>query len=49
VLNPFFMFATGIEASCPTIDEKRTRVAQMESCQHYRLWRRDFDLVDELG
>lgn len=49
MLNPFFMFATGIEGSCPTIDGKRTRVDQMESCQHYRLWSRDFDLVDELG
>ena len=49
MLNPFFMFATGIEASCPTIDDKRTRVDQMESSRHYELWRRDFELVDQLG
>src|SRR5690349_17064183 len=44
-----FMFATGIENSCPTIHRGRVRVDQMESCDHYRCWRRDFDLVQELG
>ena len=43
------MFATGIENSIPTIDNGRVRVDQMESCGHYRLWRTDFDLLDELG
>jgi beta-glucosidase/6-phospho-beta-glucosidase/beta-galactosidase len=44
-----FMFATGIENSYPTIDGGRTRVDEMESCRHYDLWRRDFDLVEETG
>ena len=43
------MFATGIENSIPTIDNGRTRVDQMESCGHYRLWRTDFDCCEELG
>jgi beta-glucosidase len=42
------MFATGIENSNPTIDGGRTRVDQMESCGHYRYWREDFALVQEL-
>ncbi|HVQ09927.1 MAG TPA: family 1 glycosylhydrolase [Allosphingosinicella sp.] len=44
-----FMFATGIENSIPTIDNGRTRVDQMDSCRHYKHWRLDFDLVEELG
>jgi beta-glucosidase len=44
-----FMFATGIENSIPTINGGRTRVDQMESCGHYRRWRDDFDLVEEMG
>ena len=43
------MFATGIEASSPTIDNARTRVDQMEKSGHYERWRTDFDLVEELG
>lgn len=43
------MFATGIENSIPTIDNGRTRVDQMESCGHYKHWRRDFDCVEEIG
>jgi len=43
------MFATGIENSIPKIKGGRIRVDQMESCGHYRHWRRDFDLVEELG
>ena len=43
------MFATGIENSIPRIDNGRTRVDQMESCGHYRHWRTDFDLVEEIG
>jgi beta-glucosidase len=44
-----FMFATGIENSIPTIDNGTIRVDQMESCGHYKLWRDDFDAVQELG
>lgn len=43
------MFATGIENSIPKINGGRERVDQMESCGHYRLWRKDFELVQELG
>src|SRR3712207_3681742 len=43
------MFATGIENSIPTIHNGRHRVDQMESCGHYRHWRTDFDLVEDLG
>ena len=46
---PYFIFATGIENSYPTIDHGRTRVDEMEACRHYELWRKDFDLVQELG
>jgi len=40
------MFTTGIENSCPTVDGRR--VDEMEKCRHYKMWREDFDLVDEL-
>lgn len=43
------MFATGVENSAPTIDNKRTRVDEMESCGHYDRWREDFALVQEMG
>ncbi len=43
------MFATGIENSIPTIDNGRTRVDQMEVCDHYNRWREDFDCVQEVG
>lgn len=43
------MFSTGIENSIPTIDNGRTRVDQMEVCGHYKHWRTDFDLLDEIG
>jgi beta-glucosidase len=43
------MFATGVENSIPTIKGGRLRVDQMESCGHYRNWRKDFDLVEEMG
>ena len=49
MINPFFMFATGIEASSPTIDNGQTRVDQMEKSGHYAKWRTDFDLVEQLG
>jgi beta-glucosidase len=44
-----FMFATGIENSVPTINGGRTRVDEMDSCGHYKHWRTDFALVDEMG
>ena len=43
------MFATGIEGSNPTIHQGKTRVDELEKCGHYRHWRRDFELVQELG
>lgn len=46
---PHFMFATGIENSNPTIRNGRVRIDQMEKCGHYRHWRTDFDLVEQLG
>ena len=42
-----FMFATGIENSYPMVGGKR--VDEMAKCGHYRLWRTDFDLVQDLG
>ncbi len=48
-MRPTFLFATGIENSAPTIDGGRRRVDEMEACGHYRDWRRDFDLVQDLG
>jgi beta-glucosidase/6-phospho-beta-glucosidase/beta-galactosidase len=44
-----FMFATGIECSYPTIDGGRWRLDQLEMTGHYRHWRRDLELVRELG
>jgi beta-glucosidase/6-phospho-beta-glucosidase/beta-galactosidase len=49
MLNPFFLFATGIENSYPRIKGGRLRVDQMEACRHYELWRTDFALVREMG
>lgn len=46
---PFFLFATGIENSSPTIHNGRTRIDEMESCGHYKYWQTDFDLVEEMG
>ena len=48
-MAPGFIFATGIENSIPTIDNGRTRIDEMEKCGHYRHWRTDFDLVQEMG
>ena len=44
-----FLFATGIENSYPTIRNGTHRVDEMETCGHYRHWRRDFELLRELG
>ena len=44
----YFMFATGIENSCPTIDNGRTRIDEMAKCGHYKYWQTDFELLREL-
>jgi len=46
------MFTTGIENSYPTIrleDGRMHRVDEMEKTGHYKLWKKDFDLVSNLG
>lgn len=43
------MFATGVENSSPTIQSGRVRVDEMEKCGHYKAWRTDLDLVQEIG
>src|SRR4051812_14400290 len=48
-LNPAFLFATGIENSAPTILGGRVRIDEMEKCGHYKYWREDFALVEEMG
>lgn len=48
-MKPFFMFATGIENSSPTINHGRERVDEMEKCGHYEKWREDFKCVSNLG
>ena len=45
----FFLFATGIENSYPTIQGGRLRVDEMQKCGHYDRWREDFDCVQALG
>jgi beta-glucosidase/6-phospho-beta-glucosidase/beta-galactosidase len=47
--TPYFMFATGIENSAPTINNGRTRIDQMEKCHHYKYFKDDFALTRELG
>ena len=49
MFNPFFMFATGIENSIPTIGNGRVRVDELEKCAFYENWRTDFDLLEEIG
>jgi beta-glucosidase/6-phospho-beta-glucosidase/beta-galactosidase len=44
-----FMFATGIECSCPTIEGGRWRLDELDATDHYRYWQRDLELVRELG
>src|SRR3954470_22263765 len=48
-MAPAFMFATGVENSSPTIQGGRFRVDEMEKCGHYKYWRTDLDLVEEIG
>jgi beta-glucosidase/6-phospho-beta-glucosidase/beta-galactosidase len=43
------MFATGVENSIPTIKGGTVRVDQMEVCGHYKHWRTDFELLEDLG
>src|SRR5437868_15279177 len=43
-----FMFAVGIECSCPLIGGSQ-RVDQMRDTGHYELWRTDLKLVRDLG
>ena len=47
-----FMFATGIENSYPTIllpNGQVKRVDELEKTNHYNLWKRDFELTQEMG
>ncbi len=47
-----FMFATGIECSYPTIADhngRTRRVDELETTFHYRYWRDDLRLTQELG
>jgi beta-glucosidase/6-phospho-beta-glucosidase/beta-galactosidase len=44
-----FLFATGIECSCPTIENRTWRMDELDATEHYRYWRRDLELVRELG
>jgi beta-glucosidase/6-phospho-beta-glucosidase/beta-galactosidase len=44
----YFIFATGIENSNPTI-AGGVRRDEMEECGHYQRWREDFALVREIG
>jgi len=43
------MFATGIENSIPKIKNNTVRVDQMEVCGHYKFWKTDFDICEDLG
>ncbi len=44
-----FLFATGIECSYPTIEHGRWRIDQLEATRHYEYWRKDLELVREIG
>jgi beta-glucosidase/6-phospho-beta-glucosidase/beta-galactosidase len=44
-----FWFATGIECSYPTIEHGRVRRDLLEETCHYKHWRDDLRLVEELG
>ena len=48
MVAPWFMFATGIENSYPTIENGRKRVDEMEKCGHYKHWQTDFELLQDL-
>lgn len=47
-----FLFATGVENSYPVVtakDGRDLRVDEMAKCRHYDEWKRDFQLVKDLG
>ncbi len=44
-----FLFATGIENSNPTINNGKERVDELEKCKHYTYWKKDLELVREMG
>lgn len=46
-LRPF-LFATGVENSCPTV-AGGARIDQMDRCGHYARWEEDFALVRDAG
>ena len=48
-MTSHFLFATGIENSSPTIKNGKERVDELEKCGHYKYWKKDFDLVEEMG
>jgi beta-glucosidase/6-phospho-beta-glucosidase/beta-galactosidase len=43
------MFATGIENSIPKIKGNTVRVDEMEVCGHYKHWKTDFDICEDVG
>lgn len=47
-MSKTFMFATGVENSNPTIKGGRVRIDELESCGHYRYWKTDFALVEQM-
>jgi beta-glucosidase len=49
MMQPFFMFATGIENSIPKVNNGRDRVDEMEKCRHYRYWKEDIQLTRDVG
>ena len=44
-----FMFATGIENSIPVIGKDKKRIDELEKTGHYIHWKKDIDLVTEMG
>jgi beta-glucosidase/6-phospho-beta-glucosidase/beta-galactosidase len=44
-----FMFATGIECSYPTIENGKVRRDLLEECGHYEHWKKDLQLVQDMG
>ena len=44
-----FIFASGIECSYPTIENRHWRRDLMEATGHYRRWQQDFELAVEIG
>jgi beta-glucosidase len=47
--STYFIFATGIENSYPTIRNGTLRVDEMAKCRHYENWQRDFELAQSTG